>query len=147
AHGVHGAARVHRLRFARFQPVAAPLWRCVVAGRAGVASPGGQLSRAIALAAPRASIAVALMCCLPVLACAQRIPLSQQASVRQKVADTWIEIRYRRPTARGRSPLFGGSVVAWGETWTPSADSAVTITLSTPVKIENDSLPAGTWGI
>ena len=91
------------------------------------------------------AFALIMVLAAPVSACAQRIPLSQQASVRQKVANTWIEVRYRRPTARGRA-LFG-SLVGWGEIWTPSADSAAVITTSTPLRIENDTLPAGSYSI
>jgi len=77
---------------------------------------------------------------------AQNIRRSQEAAVRQKIADTWIEIRYHRPVARGRNPLFG-PVVPWGQVWTPGADSATTISLSTPVQIQNDTLPRGTYSI
>jgi len=95
---------------------------------------------------PRISLLALLLVSLaPAWACAQRIPLSQQASVRQRVANTWIEVRYRRPVARGRE-LFG-HIVEWGKIWTPSADSATTITLSTNVQIENDTLPAGSYSV
>ena len=86
-----------------------------------------------------------LLLVLPACAHAQRIPLSQEALVRQKIAETWITIHYRRPTARGRA-LFG-SLVDWNRVWTPSADSAATITITTPIRIENDSLPAGSYSI
>jgi len=76
---------------------------------------------------------------------AQRIRRSQEAWVRQKVADTWIDIHYRRPTARGRD-LFGG-IVPWGRPWTPGADSATTISVSSAIRIEDQSLPAGTYAI
>ena len=92
-----------------------------------------------------ALLVLAVTLAVPACARAQRIPLSQQASVRQKVANTWIEIRYRRPTARGRA-LFG-DLVEWNRIWTPSADSAATITISTPLRIENDTLPAGSYSI
>ncbi len=89
--------------------------------------------------------ALLLLLAAPAGARAQRIPLSQQASVRQKVANTWIEVRYRRPVARGR--VLFGDVVSWNRIWTPGADSATTITLSTPVSIQNDTLPAGSYSI
>ena len=78
-------------------------------------------------------------------ACAQGIPRSQRASVSQTVGHTEITIRYRRPVARGRT-LFG-DVVAWGRTWTPGADTATTIRLSTAVRVNGDSLPAGMYSI
>ena len=82
---------------------------------------------------------------LPAALPAQNIRRSQEAAVRQKVADTWIELRYSRPVARGRS-LFGG-IVPWGEIWTPGADTATSISLSTPVVVENDTLPRGSYSI
>jgi hypothetical protein len=44
---------------------------------------------------------------------AQVIPWSQYGSVIQQLGDTEIQIRYRRPVARGRD-LFG-ALVQWGE--------------------------------
>ena len=93
----------------------------------------------------RSLLTLALVLAAPACARAQRIPLSQQASVRQKVADTWIEIRYRRPVARGR--VLFGDVVAWGRIWTPGADSATTISFSTPVDVEHNPVPAGTYSV
>ena len=89
-------------------------------------------------------VAAALL--LPAALPAQNIRRSQEAVVRQKVADTWIELRYFRPVARGRSPLFG-NIVDWGHVWTPGADSATTISVSTPIVVENDTLPRGSYSI
>lgn len=76
---------------------------------------------------------------------AQRIRASQEAYVRQKVAGTWIDVHYRRPVARGRD-LFGG-IVPWGRTWTPGADTATAITVSTPIQVDGHVLPAGSYSI
>ena len=76
---------------------------------------------------------------------AQSIPRSQLSIVTQHVADTRIEITYRRPVARGRA-LFG-TLVPWGRAWTPSADSVARFTISTPVTINGETLAAGTYGI
>ena len=94
----------------------------------------------------RARVAALALVLLPAALPAQNIRRSQEAAVRQKVADTWIELRYSRPVARGRSPLFG-NLVPWGEVWTPGADTATTISLSTPVVVENDTLPRGSYSI
>ena len=75
----------------------------------------------------------------------QRIRRSQEAFVRQKIADTWVEIHYRRPDARGRA-LFG-ALVPWGREWTPGADTATAITISTDVQIEGQTLPRGSYSI
>ena len=92
------------------------------------------------------TVALAITCCaLASSAAAQQIPRSQRASVSQTVGHTDITIRYRRPVARGRT-LFG-DVVSWGRVWTPGADSATTIRVSTAVRVNGDSLPAGTYSI
>ncbi len=81
------------------------------------------------------------------VACAQggEPRLSQRGSVTQQVAGTRIEVEYFRPVARGRD-LFPG-VVRWGRIWTPGADSATTISVSTDVKINGETLPAGKYSI
>jgi hypothetical protein len=79
------------------------------------------------------------------LACGQRPARSQLGIVSQVVANTKIEITWRRPVARGRE-LFG-ALVPWGRVWTPSADSAARISLSGPIEINGAKLAAGTYGI
>jgi hypothetical protein len=99
----------------------------------------------IAARAGRLGIVAAALCALASPGQAQRIRASQEAWVRQRLADTWIELHYRRPVARGRA-LFG-NVVAWGRIWTPGADTATTISVSTPVRVEGQTLPAGTYSV
>jgi hypothetical protein len=70
---------------------------------------------------------------------------SQLATVSQVVMSSKIDIVYRRPVARGRT-LFG-SLVKWGEMWTPSADTAARITFSTPVEINGAKLGAGSYSM
>jgi len=89
-------------------------------------------------------LAAALML-LPSGLHAQRIRASQEAWVRQKLANTWIDIHYRRAVARGRE-LFGG-IVAWGRTWTPGADTATSIPISAPIRVDGHLLPAGSYSI
>lgn len=82
---------------------------------------------------------------VPAVAGAQTTPRSQLGTVSQLVAGTRVEIVYRRPVAHGRA-LFG-ALVPWGKIWTPSADSAARITVSTPVTINGSRLAAGTYSI
>jgi hypothetical protein len=63
----------------------------------------------------------------------------------QMVGHTRIDIIYRRPVARGRD-LFG-ALVPWGRVWTPSADTAAIIAFSTPVRLNDSALPAGTYSL
>ncbi|HKS06689.1 MAG TPA: DUF2911 domain-containing protein [Gemmatimonadaceae bacterium] len=76
---------------------------------------------------------------------AQEIRKSQLGTVSQNVANTRIDITYRRPVARGRE-LFG-TLVPWSRVWSPSADTAAVITFSDAVTINGDSLPAGTFSV
>lgn len=74
---------------------------------------------------------------------AQTVPLSQHATVSQRVGLLDISISYNRPVARGRT-LFGG-LVKWRRVWHPGADSATTIGFSRDVSIEGKSLAAGQY--
>ncbi len=78
-------------------------------------------------------------------ACAQTNYKSQLGTVSQQVMDTRIDLRYRRPVARGRE-LFG-ALVPWGQIWSPSADSAAVFTVSSPITVNGEQLPAGSYGI
>src|SRR5215218_7692918 len=82
---------------------------------------------------------------LPVVACGQGNTKSQLGTVSQSVSGTRIDVTYRRPIARGRD-LFG-ALVPWGRIWTPSADTAARITVSTPVEVNGAKLAAGTYSL
>lgn len=58
---------------------------------------------------------------------------------------TRIRVRYIRPVARGRA-LFG-SLVKYGSTWTPSADSSMWISFSGDVDIDGHRLKAGDYSV
>lgn len=68
---------------------------------------------------------------------------SPTATVKQRVGLTDIEIIYSRPGMKGRS-IFGG-IIAFGEVWRTGANNATRLTFGTPVKIEGQSLDAGTY--
>jgi hypothetical protein len=70
---------------------------------------------------------------------------SQHGSVTQQVAATKITLEYNRPVARGRD-LFG-ALVPFDRVWCPGADDCTTLTVSTPIKIESQDLPAGTYTV
>jgi len=75
----------------------------------------------------------------------QQVPFSQRGAVWQMLGQTEITIRYSRPTARGRR-LYGG-IVRWGRPWNPGADSATTIAVSLPIRVQGQALPAGTYSV
>lgn len=98
----------------------------------------------------RHSVALAVWSCLALAvgagpAVSQAPRASQLATVSQVVANARIEIRYRRPVARGRE-LFG-ALVPWGRVWSPSSDTAAVFTTSAPITINGAPLAAGTYSV
>src|SRR2546423_1695219 len=77
---------------------------------------------------------------------ALRVPdVSPAATVGQTIGITDISINYHRPAVNNRK-IFGG-LVQYGALWRAGANENTTITFSTPVKIEGQTLPAGTYGL
>jgi hypothetical protein len=70
---------------------------------------------------------------------------SQHGSVTQQIAQTKVTVDYNRPVARGRA-LFG-ALVPWGQVWCPGADNCTTIELSTPIRVNGESLAAGAYSL
>ena len=70
---------------------------------------------------------------------------SQRGAVMQMLGATQVEVAYSRPVARGRA-LFG-ALVPWGRVWNPGADTATTVRVSTPVRVNGAPLPAGTYSL
>ena len=70
---------------------------------------------------------------------------SQHADVSQRIAATTVTLVYNRPVARGRE-LFG-ALVPYDRVWCPCADDATTIALTTDVKINGETLAAGTYSV
>jgi hypothetical protein len=81
----------------------------------------------------------------PVALTAQ-VRASEPASVSQTVAGTVISLEYSRPRARERDTLFG-KVVHWGEVWTPGANWATTLEVSTNVKLNGTPLAKGKYSV
>jgi hypothetical protein len=73
------------------------------------------------------------------------IKASQHGSVTQQVAATTITVDYNRPVARRRE-LFG-ALVPYDRIWCPGADNCTTLAVSTPIKINGEDLPAGTYTV
>ena len=63
----------------------------------------------------------------------------------QRLGATRVEVRYSRPSARGRE-LFG-ALVPWGRPWTPGADTATSITFTEAVRINGQPLAAGAYSV
>jgi len=88
----------------------------------------------------------AVLATLPAGAEAQ-VRASEVASVSQTVDGTVITVEYSRPRTRGRSPVYGTPIVAWGEVWTPGANWATTLDVSKDVTIDGHPVPKGKYSV
>ena len=70
---------------------------------------------------------------------------SPDATVSQYVGITKITIDYSSPGVKGRK--IWGELVPFGEIWRTGANEVTSITFGDPVKINENELPAGTYGI
>ncbi len=75
-----------------------------------------------------------------------RLPeVSPRATVGETVGVTDIIISYHRPAVNKRK-IWGG-LVQYGSVWRAGANENTTISFSTPVTVEGQALPAGTYGL
>jgi hypothetical protein len=70
---------------------------------------------------------------------------SPACTLKQRVGLTDIDIVYSRPGMKGRQ-IFGG-LVPYGEVWRTGANNATKVTFSTPVKLNGNEIPAGTYAL
>ena len=70
---------------------------------------------------------------------------SPACTLKQRVGLTDIEIVYSRPGVKNRT--IYGSIVPYGQVWRTGANQATKITFSTPVKLEGNDIPAGTYAL
>lgn len=89
---------------------------------------------------------LAALITLPAPSQAQKYRISQRATVSQMLGATKVSLDYSRPLARGRADLFG-SVVHWGELWTPGANEATVLDVSDTITLEGHSVPTGRWSM
>lgn len=89
---------------------------------------------------------ISALAVVPSSAEAQKFRISQRASISQTLGNTKVSLDHSRPTARGRSDLFGG-VVHWGELWTPGANEATVLEVSDTITLNGHSVPAGRWSM
>ena len=75
-----------------------------------------------------------------------RLPdASPAASAGQTIGITDVNVSYHRPAVNKRK-IWGG-LVPYGTIWRTGANENTTISFSTPVKVEGQALPAGTYGL
>jgi hypothetical protein len=101
--------------------------------------------------ASRSAMLLLLTVLLPVtnaLAQPPRLTLpesSQEASVSQRVGLTDLTVTYHRPAVRGRT--VWGELVPHGQVWRAGANENTVLTVSTPVTIGGQTVPAGSYGL
>lgn len=77
-----------------------------------------------------------------------RIPsLSPSSTVQQNLGLTQIEIRYARPSARGRTIFGDQGLVRYGEFWRTGANAATKITIEQDIYIQNQMLMKGSYAL
>lgn len=70
---------------------------------------------------------------------------SPEATVRQTVGLTEIEVSYHRPAVAGRKVWDG--LVPYGQVWRAGANETTVVAFSSPVRVGGTTLPAGRYGL
>ncbi len=70
---------------------------------------------------------------------------SPACTLKQRVGLTDVEVDYSRPSVKGRD-IFGG-LIPYGQVWRTGANQATKIIFSTPVKLNDTEIPAGTYAL
>ncbi|MEX0593674.1 MAG: DUF2911 domain-containing protein [Balneolaceae bacterium] len=73
--------------------------------------------------------------------------VSPNAAVEQTVGTTEIRVTYGRPSVNGRDIFSSNGLVPYGNVWRTGANETTNITVSGPIEIAGESLPAGTWSL
>ena len=76
---------------------------------------------------------------------AQNTPKSPPKSLETTIGQTEIAINYNSPYKKGRT--LWGDLVPYDQVWRTGANSATKISLSSDVKVEGETLKAGTYSI
>lgn len=98
----------------------------------------------------------AALTALPATAAAQDLHPSRRPSpvgiAKAHLGGTYVKVTYGRPYMRGRA-IFGDPasgqafLVPWGELWRTGANEATEITVTGPVTVAGETLPAGTYSV
>jgi hypothetical protein len=70
---------------------------------------------------------------------------SPACTIKQRIGLTDIQVVYSRPGVKGRT-IYGG-IVPYNTVWRTGANTATKISFSTPVKLEGNDVPAGTYSL
>ena len=72
---------------------------------------------------------------------------SPNAAVSQTIGTTEVRITYGRPSVNDRTIFAADGLVPYGEVWRTGANEATTISFSSDVMIQGESLSAGTYSL
>lgn len=75
---------------------------------------------------------------------AAKKPLSPRTNAMANIGEAHVHIDYSSPSVRGRT-IWGG-LVAFDQVWVTGAHKATSINFNKDVKINNQTVPAGTYG-
>lgn len=102
------------------------------------------------------ALAIAASLLLPAAAQAQDLHPSRRLSpigiARTHIGDTYVKVTYGRPYIRDRA-VFGAHtdstphLVPFGQLWRTGANEATEITLTGPLRVAGEGLPAGTYSM
>lgn len=91
-----------------------------------------------------------LLFCLSTLGVSAQLKtpsLSPSASLSQTVGMTEIEVKYSRPSAKGRIIFAQEGLIPFGKTWRTGANAATKISFSGPVSIDGQTLEKGSYTV
>lgn len=71
---------------------------------------------------------------------------SERSVVSQTADGTTVRVDYARPHLRARGPAFP-DIVGWGHVWTPGANEATTVQVTSDVTLDGVDLPEGTYSL
>jgi hypothetical protein len=72
---------------------------------------------------------------------------SPNAAVSQTIGTTEVRLTYGRPQVKGRTIFGDDGLVPYGEVWRTGANEATTISFSSDVTVQGESLAAGTYSL
>lgn len=77
----------------------------------------------------------------------EEVRASPNAAVSQTIGTTEVRITYGRPFVNDRTIFSADGLVPYGEVWRTGANEATTISFSSDVTVQGDSLSAGTYSL
>ena len=77
----------------------------------------------------------------------EEVRASPNAAVSQTIGTTEVRLTYGRPSVNDRTIFAADGLVPYGEVWRTGANEATTISFSSDVMIEGESLAAGTYSL